>query len=136
MLELLVIVAIAFLAYKLLRLSKRSAGQNQEIAAEVRYIASNEFRVPSAYINHSAINRMGRLKNAAQEAKDSESHGHLSWARLIALAIFTGFRNECIQYQKGNPVTQSLFERLQIPPDAIAEALNTDIDALHKRLTS
>lgn len=136
MLEFLAVAVFIFLIYKLFKSGLKSKVHNQEIGAEARYIATNELKVPAAYFNHSVVNHMDRLKNAALEAKDSESHSHLSWARLIALAVFTGFRNECIQCQQGNPVTQNLFERLRISPDAIAEALNTDVPDLHKRFTS
>lgn len=110
--------------------------KNLEIGAEFRRISVGELGVPESYHNYSVVNHLDRIRNAASEAMDSDSHSHLSLARRMALSVFTAFRKQSEQWNAGNPKVKALFDTLKIPQTSIRRILEVDVDEVHRQQTA
>lgn len=129
MFEFIGIVVVAWIGFAVLRGVFRASStvRSQEYGKEAKYIAINELGVPLKYYHHAVINDMDRVKEAALVLKEqSENHKDFSWPRLLAWTIYAGFRNDCEQYQRGNPISQQKLEDMMISPDQIFGELNRD----------
>ena len=131
--EFIGMAVVAWILYLLIKsfLRAKSTTRSNEIGKEARHIATTTLGVPIAYYNHSVATAMDEVKAAALHLKNtSDRHKHFSWPRLIAWSIYFGFRHECEQYQNGNPMCQSRFDRLAIPSDVVISTLLMQPDEL------
>lgn len=70
--------------------------RSAEFGKEARHIALNELGVPPSYFMYLVQNDIENVKKAAMQLKETNAYfNSLSYPRLLAWAIYGGFRYDC-----------------------------------------
>ena len=118
--EIVILVAVLWVGYKLIQHSK-----GKKVTEEC-YALSVKFGVPEQYFWKSMSKDLPAVKKAALFLAKSELYKNYAWPRLMACAIYGAYRQDCEQYAKGNPVAQQYLDDLKISPLKIYGELNSN----------
>ncbi|MEZ8606397.1 hypothetical protein AB6D06_04150 [Vibrio sp. 10N.239.311.G01] len=112
----------------------KSTSQSQEFGKESRHIATRELGVPAAFYNHSVGSHMDEVKQAAVALQESgdDYFKNLSWPRLLAWGVYSGYRHHCEQSHYGNPISQNLLDDLRISGSDISTELSRESTSLKR----
>lgn len=129
MLEIIGVIAVCWVGYKLLKGFSRAAAtvRSQEHGRAARDFAVRELDVPEPYFNNLVVSNIEAVKHTAATLRDGDQEFKgVSWPKLLALVIYGEFHKDCVQWKAGNPILDQLFMRLGITADEIARELDRD----------